>query len=199
MKIETFPTASLKPHPRNVRRHPEENLAAIAASLKKWGQQKPIVVDVHGQVIAGNGTLEAARRLSWKAIQIVRTTLDGPQAEAFAIADNKTTDMSEFDYSALATTMRDLSSQEGLDLTTTGFQKFELEPLLGEFDASALQQPKPEEGSTPRALRFSNDEWEIIQQAIEFARKEYNDRYDTSSDAAALAAFCFVRYEEVQP
>lgn len=58
MKTETVPIDSVRPDPRNARRHGPPNLAAIRASLEAFGQQKPIVVDAEGIVRAGNGTLE---------------------------------------------------------------------------------------------------------------------------------------------
>jgi len=76
MNIEEIPIAELDLDPANVRQHDEKNLAAIKSSLKRFGQQKPIVVDPKGIVIAGNGTLTAARALGWDRIRIVRTQLE---------------------------------------------------------------------------------------------------------------------------
>ncbi|MGA1718738.1 MAG: ParB N-terminal domain-containing protein, partial [Aquiluna sp.] len=45
MNIEEIPIAELDLDPANVRQHDEKNLAAIKSSLKRFGQQKPIVVD----------------------------------------------------------------------------------------------------------------------------------------------------------
>jgi ParB-like chromosome segregation protein Spo0J len=75
MKIETTKISELSLDPSNVRKHSRRNLDAIKASLRKFGQQKPIVVDATGVVLAGNGTLTAARELGWSVIQIVRTRL----------------------------------------------------------------------------------------------------------------------------
>ena len=57
------PIDSLTPDPANVRRHPDNNLEAIKASLKRFGQQKPIVVDSADVIRAGNGTWAAAKAL----------------------------------------------------------------------------------------------------------------------------------------
>src|SRR5690554_4033428 len=93
MAIERSPIGDLTADPANVRKHSTRNLEAIKASLKRFGQQKPIVVDGNGVVIAGNGTLEAARSLGWTHIEIVRTELTGSEAVAFAIADNRTAEL----------------------------------------------------------------------------------------------------------
>src|SRR5262245_38550804 len=87
LTVERVRIADLRPDPANVRRHGERNLDSIKASLSRFGQQKPIVVDGTGTVVAGNGTLEAALALGWTRIDIVRTDLIGEEAAAFAIAD----------------------------------------------------------------------------------------------------------------
>ena len=63
MKTERVPIDSVQFDPANVRRHGEKNLATIKASLARFGQQKPLVVDADGVVRAGNGTLVAAKAL----------------------------------------------------------------------------------------------------------------------------------------
>ena len=67
------PIDSLTADPANVRRHPDNNLDAIKASLKRFGQQKPIVVDSADIIRAGNGTWAAAKALGWKNIWIIKT------------------------------------------------------------------------------------------------------------------------------
>jgi len=87
MKIETVSIDSLSLDPANARLHSPRNLEAIKSSLRRFGQQKPIVVGANNVVRAGNGTLQAAKALGWKEIKIVRTKLVDSEASAFAIAD----------------------------------------------------------------------------------------------------------------
>lgn len=63
--------------PANLRIHGEKSIAAIAASLARFGQQKPVVVDSKGVVIAGNGLLQAAKSLGWNSIAAIESTLAG--------------------------------------------------------------------------------------------------------------------------
>lgn len=109
MDIEVLPVSSLTIDPSNARKHDDKNLQSIQASLDRFGQQKPIVVDISNTVRAGSGTLEAARRLGWETIQCVRSELQGSEATAYAIADNRTTDLSHFDNDIL------LAQLNGLD------------------------------------------------------------------------------------
>ncbi len=85
MKIETVAVASLAFDPANARKHDEANLKAIAGSLNLFGQRKPIVVTKAGVVVAGNGTLEAAKSLGWTEIDVVRVPADwsADQVKAF--------------------------------------------------------------------------------------------------------------------
>jgi DNA modification methylase len=109
----------LRPDPENTRTHPERNLAAIRESLERFGQQKPIVIAPDGTVVAGSGTLEAARSLGWSHIACVTTDLAGPEARGFAIADNRTAELAQWDVARLAAELdvlpRDLVAQVGFD------------------------------------------------------------------------------------
>jgi ParB-like chromosome segregation protein Spo0J len=97
--------------PKNVRRHPERNIEAIQASLRRFGQQAPVVYVVRDGrkiVIKGSGLLRAAQALGWKRLAAVRSDLAGDAAKAYAIADNRTTDLSEFDEEQLAKQLEEL-------------------------------------------------------------------------------------------
>lgn len=95
--------------PSNVRTHDEKNITAIKASLRKFGQQKPIVIDDKGTVIAGNGTLESAKSLGWTEIDCVVTQLDSLNKTAFAIADNRTAELADWDQTALDLQLKSLA------------------------------------------------------------------------------------------
>src|SRR4051812_27005758 len=115
MNVESVEISSLSPDPANVRRHSERNLETIKASLRRFGQQKPIVVDAAGVVRAGNGTLAAAVALGWSHIQIVRSNLTGSEAVSYAIADNRAGDPeigSTFDPQALAEVLTALRAED---------------------------------------------------------------------------------------
>jgi ParB-like chromosome segregation protein Spo0J len=63
MIVKTVPTDALVLDPCNARKHGKRNLEAIQSSLSHFGQRRPLVVMPDMTVIAGNGTLEAARVL----------------------------------------------------------------------------------------------------------------------------------------
>ena len=119
MNIETIAVSELSLDPSNVRKHSRRNLDAIKASLRKFGQQKPIVVDAKGIVLAGNGTLTAAKELGWTEIQATRTELAGVEATAFAIADNRTAELAEWDDN-LGDVLKSLQDAD-VDLADLGY------------------------------------------------------------------------------
>jgi ParB-like chromosome segregation protein Spo0J len=138
MNFETISVADLSLDPSNVRKHSRRNLDAIKASLRKFGQQKPIVVDAKGIVLAGNGTLTAAQELGWTEIQIVRTELAGVEATAFAIADNRTAELAEWDDN-LGDVLQSLAS-DGYDLSEIGFDQSDLDALLSEGESAEKKE-----------------------------------------------------------
>ena len=136
LNIKTVAIDTIEYDPFNVREHDERNIEAIKSSLARFGQQKPIVVKKDGTVIAGNGTLGAMRMLGYKEIVIVETELEGEEAVAFAIADNRTAELAAWDDQALAQALDQL---EGDLLPASGFDQIDIDVLLaslGNWDSS---------------------------------------------------------------
>lgn len=131
MNVETVALDTLLLDPSNARKHNQKNLEAIKGSLTKFGQQKPIVVGNDNIVIAGNGTLEAARALGWKEIRIVRTALEGFEATAYAIADNRTGELAEWDTKAIADSLKALEKVK-FDVSAIGFDVKDIKKFLKE-------------------------------------------------------------------
>ncbi len=133
---------SLQPYHRNPRRG---NVAKIAESLKVRGQYRPIVVNkgnqtgIENEILAGNHTWQAAKSLGWSHIQIVTVDVDSDQAAQIVVADNKLSDIGEYDMKALAEVL------EGLEAPTlgTGFDEDEVAEII------ATAQPAPTELSDP--------------------------------------------------
>jgi hypothetical protein len=149
--IETIDITDISQDPANVRKHSRRNLDAIKASLRAFGQQKPIVIDSRNIILAGNGTYEAAKELGWSEIQIVRTRLTGTSAVAYAIADNRTAELAEWDDTALAEQLRALQSEE-FDVEAAGFTGEEIDGLIEKLAGDLLESSKstePNQGGLP--------------------------------------------------
>lgn len=129
LKVETVSVEWLTFDSKNARKHSAENLAAIAESLKQFGQRKPIVVTADNVVVAGNGTLEAARLIGWSSIDVVRVPADwsDDQVKAFALADNRTAELAEWDSEVLLEQLFELEAS-GFDVDVMGFVGFAYTP-----------------------------------------------------------------------
>lgn len=135
------PIEGLQPDPANVRRHSEKNLSAIRGSLRRFGQQKAIVVDGDGVVVAGNGTLDAAVAEGWSFIAVTVTELTGPEAIAFAIADNRSSELGEWERDELGAVLGALDDELK---AATGFTEQEIENLVTSLVPPATTAPEPE-------------------------------------------------------
>jgi hypothetical protein len=130
MQIEKRSVSQLSNDPANARKHSERNIQAIIGSLRRFGMQKPLVIDSSGVVRAGNGTLEAARQLGWETIDCVVTDLKGSDAIAYAIADNRTAELAEWDDDVLAAQLNGLLADDEELLDAAGFTLEEVEAML---------------------------------------------------------------------
>jgi len=148
-RAEVRPIAELEMLPGNPRRGDVE---AIKRSLGRFGLRYPIVVrgDV---VIAGNHRLQAAIELGWTEIATVDAgDLTDEEAKAFAVADNRTSDLADFDDEALAAMLAELSDADlqlaaGYDADALAAMLADVEPPnfdpVGDDDQPRLDQRAP--------------------------------------------------------
>ena len=134
LKIEQRQLTQLVYDPSNLRQHSERNIEAIKSSLTRFGQQKPIVIDAKNIVHAGNGTLEAAKQLGWESIACVMTDLSDAELTAFAIADNRTAELANWDQDSLASTLQSLDAVDESVLADLAFTQEELLAMLPQSD-----------------------------------------------------------------
>jgi hypothetical protein len=122
--------SDLVPLPGNPRKG---NVEAIAASYKEFGQVKPIVVSPNGDglftVIAGNHQVEAAKSLGWEKIAAVQFSGDDNRAVAFALADNRTTELGFTDPELLNDLLSDVVPEYENLWDDLGWDEFELAAL----------------------------------------------------------------------
>jgi ParB-like chromosome segregation protein Spo0J len=129
---------TVMPLDRNPRRG---NVQAIAGSLARFGQRKPIVVrESDRQIIAGNHTWRAARSLGWAEIAAILVDDDAQTSTAFALADNRTGDLGTYDSELLAALIRSVDTLDG-----TGFSSQEVGALL-----ARLEKPAADPAGAPR-------------------------------------------------
>lgn len=197
MNVQRVEIGKLTSDPANARKHGERNIQAIVESLNRFGQQKPIVIDKSNCVRAGNGTLEAARSLGWTHLDCVVTDLAGVDAVAYAIADNRTAELAEWDTEILAAELESLQS-DGL-LEAAGFADEELKALaesIGMFNANESEPPQLADGDREpyRQMTFTvhDSQFESIDSALKKAKAEGGGEsvVNENSNGNALAFVC---------
>lgn len=135
MKIESIAIDKLELDAHNARLHSQENLDAIMGSLRQFGQRKPIVVTSENVVVAGNGTLRAARLLEWSKIDVVRVPEDWTEEQiiAFALADNRTAELATWDDEILGAQLMELQEADFL-IDQIGFVQTEPKEVSEDTD-----------------------------------------------------------------
>ena len=140
--------SGLKPDPRNARRRTDRSASLIAESLQRFGAARSIVIDEDGRILAGNGTVEGAKAAGISKVRIIETDgdelvavrrsgLTEEQKVGLALADNRTSDLSEWD----ADMLQQLSQEQDL---APWFDADDLAALLGEteqVEAEGLTDP----------------------------------------------------------
>lgn len=173
-----LPVARLKHLPDNARLHDAaKDVAAIAASLTRFGQQKPLVALKDGTVFAGNGTLEAAMSLGWThvAVNVTRfASID--EARAYALADNRTAELSRWDHQKLGELLTSLSDVS-VSVTGLGWNDAELKMLM----TADYEPPAPSDGGLAsengraHSIPLTHDQYETVKQAIRKLREREGD------------------------
>lgn len=133
LSVKSFNIEELTPYHANPRRG---NVDQIAKSLKKRGQYRPIVVNIgtHAsydyEILAGNHTYLAAKKLGWKTIQATTVDVDDDQAAQIVLADNRLADLGGYDNRLLSDLLQDVSSLDGL-----GWSRDDVDDLAAALEA----------------------------------------------------------------
>ena len=131
---------------KNARKRTDQSAKLIEESLKRYGAARSIVIDEDNRILAGNGTIEGAKAAGLKNVRIIetdgteviavrRTGLTEDEKVGLALADNRTSDLSDWDQEML----RKLSEEHDLE---PWFDQDDLDELL------AVTELEPEEGNT---------------------------------------------------
>ncbi|HRN75985.1 site-specific DNA-methyltransferase [Ottowia sp.] len=192
MHIEQRPLDALIPYARNARTHSEAQVAQIAASIREFGFNNPILVDGDSGIIAGHGRVLAARVLGLADVPVIELAhLSAAQKRAFILAENKLTERGGWDAELLALELADLEAQ-GFDLELTGFEAAEIASLLESQVSDPPSSSEAEDVPEPplRAVTRLGDIW-----CIGPHRVACGDAGDPSLVAALMqggqAALCF--------
>jgi DNA modification methylase len=127
--VELRPIDQIKSAPHNPRKHSERQIKQIAVSIQSFGFNVPVLVKHDNEVVAGEGRVKAAKQLGLQEIPVIRLEhLTEAQARAFMVADNRLSEVSEWDDQLLGQLLKELSELElDFSLEATGFSAPEID------------------------------------------------------------------------
>lgn len=134
----TLSIDALQPHPRNYRSHPEQQRERLAASLRRFGQVRSVVVQsgANGRylIVAGHGLVEAAKSEGMTEVHadIIPATWSSDAVEGYLISDNETGRLAEDDDALLASLLQE-QANAGYPLESLGSSQEALDALLAEL------------------------------------------------------------------
>ncbi len=137
---QLVPISSLKPYPGNARTH---DLDLIRESLRVNGQYRPVVVRSKTRhVLAGNGTLEAAKVEGMEEIWATFIDVDAKTARRINVVDNRANDRAGWDEQALAVQLGEMPDLEGSGWSEKELVQFMARISSGEPDAEPQDIPE---------------------------------------------------------
>jgi hypothetical protein len=131
MNIETIEVGKLKPHPRNYKEHPEQQLEHIIKSIEEHGFYRNIVVAKDNTILAGHGVVQASKLMGKQKVPVIRLDIDSDSTQALKVltSDNEIGNLAMVDDRQLSEVLKDILDEE-LDLTGTGFNEDQLSALI---------------------------------------------------------------------
>jgi DNA modification methylase len=162
LQIKRVAIDSLRLDTANARLHPDTNLEAITASLQRFGQAEPLVVQAGtARVIAGNGRLVAMRKLGWTECDVVELEVDDLKATALGIALNRTAELAEWDEPVLGRLLEELRKEGALE--GIGYSDHELDDLLAKLADASMGELDEDEVPAPLddAVSVRGDIWRL--------------------------------------
>ena len=141
LKIQHVEPSALKPWEDNPRIN-DEAVSAVAKSIESFGFNVPILCDQQFTIIAGHTRWKAAKKIGMKSVPVIILELSEAQRKAFAVADNKTGEIADWDYHRLRKVLEELKCKR-IDLSSVGYSQAELQALLTqqkEFDWKAFEE-----------------------------------------------------------
>ncbi|QDT59409.1 Chromosome-partitioning protein Spo0J [Stieleria bergensis] len=141
MQTELRSIANVHPYDANPRTN-DKAVDSVALSITEYGFRQPLVVDVEGVIICGHTRYKAAVKLGLEKVPVhVAKDLSDQQIKAYRIADNKTGELSEWDFDLLPIELGGLQS-DGYDIELLGFNANELAKLLDPELQAGLTDPE---------------------------------------------------------
>ena len=137
-RVKQMDLSEIKPYDNNPRRN-DEAVDPVARSIKEFGFNQPIVIDADNTIVVGHTRWKAAVKLGLKKVPVLQLDIPPEKAKAYRIADNQTSNRSEWDPIALLKEVTELQDVD-LDLDVLAFETAELDGIL-ESEFSPNESP----------------------------------------------------------
>ncbi len=202
MKIEIADINSIIPYENNPRKLSEQAIEKVAMSLKEYGFRQPIVVDKDRIIVVGHTRFRASKKLGFKEVPItIADNLTPEQINGYRIADNRTSQESEWDFQPLQKELSDLADLN-FNLELTGFNDLELDNYITfENDVDIDLPDIPNEDKKPfQQITFTlhNTQFDIVKNAIDYIKKQnIDDTINDNRNGNAITEICKLFYEKV--
>lgn len=173
VKVVAMAVKDLIPYANNPRNN-EQAVDTVAKSIKEFGFTNPIVVDSNNVVINGHTRLLAAEKLGLEKVPVIRKEdLTPEQVKAFRLVDNKTSELSGWDFEKLDAEIAELQAMD-FDMSEFEFESnhnFTAEAYSDFFeDASSQSQTQEHSQDTPGHVQSEQEQessTEPVDKAIE--------------------------------
>jgi len=132
LSVQYVPLQDLRPDPKNPRVHSERQIQLIAKSISAFGFNVPILADAALNVIAGHGRLSAAKLLHIEKVPVITLeNLTEQQRRAYVIADNRLSEVAEWNEDLLGEQLKILSEANlSFSLESIGFEVAEVDMFI---------------------------------------------------------------------
>jgi len=131
MQAKNVLLEELKPHPRNYREHPEDQLEHLMKSIEQHGFYRNIVIANDNTILAGHGIVKASLRMGLKEVPVIKLDIepDSPKALKVLAGDNELGRLAEVNDRALSELLKEIMAQDVEGLLGTGYDEMMLANL----------------------------------------------------------------------
>jgi hypothetical protein len=112
--IKIVPIESIRPHDQNVKEHTERSTRALADSLRKFGQRRPIVINRDSQILSGHGLHQAAMLIGLEEVSVIECDDDEAAQLRWMVTDNRTAQLSRWRAGKLREVLDKIGRQTAL-------------------------------------------------------------------------------------
>ncbi len=171
MKVQKIDIDKLKPHPKNPRIHPDSTIEKLKKSIEEFGWTNPVLVSTNGYILAGHARLKAAKEARLTKVPAIVLPLEGENALAYMVADNRIQEDGFWDIRQLNENLSRLIEDDIEVLLAAGFEGYEVDRFLKENNE--------EKGFVPKEnVRFADKFSEKYQEEVEVSKEKTEAKGD---------------------